>query len=225
MNFDWLFKTKRKFPDFWNEYIEGFKINNKKKKKDEIIQDSHFVAFDTETTGFSQKEDRILSIGAVSFSGKKIEVNNSLELYLEQDVFKPETVKIHGLMKKGSLEKVSELEAIKIFLSYIKNDVLIAHHANFDKNMVNEMLLRHGLGKLKNKFIDTGVLFKKSKHIIYQDNIKPYTLDDLAKELNVPTVDRHTATGDALITALVFLKIVARLDKRKHLNWDYLLNK
>jgi DNA polymerase-3 subunit epsilon len=221
MNFDWLFKKKHLFPDFWNDYLECFD----NKKKDEAIPYTRFIAFDTETTGFDTKGDRILSIGAVSFVNKTIEVNKSLELYLEQAVFKPETVEIHGLMKTGTREKVSELEAIKLFLSYIKNDILIAHHANFDRNMINEMLLRHGLGALKNKFIDTGVLFKKSKHIIYQDSLKPHSLDDLAKELNVPTVDRHTATGDALITALIFLKILGRLDKRKHLNWGYLLDK
>lgn len=220
MNFDWLFKKKKDFPDFWNDYIASFKKN-----KNVPITNTRFVAFDTETTGFDKKEDRILSIGAVSFVGKTIQVNHSLELYLDQDVFKPETVKIHGLMKTGSQEKISELEAIKAFLLYIKNDILIAHHANFDRNMVNEMLLRHGLGKLKNKFIDTGVLYKKSIHIVYRQKDKSYSLDDLAKELNVPTVDRHTATGDALITALVFLKTIARLDKRKQLNWGYLLDR
>ncbi len=220
MKLPWFNKKTPTYPDFWNDYLDCFKDP---KKGD--IQNTRFIALDTETTGFSIKEDRILSIGAVSFIEKKIQVNKSLELYLEQDVFKPETVEIHGLMKKGLLEKVTELEAIKLFLSYIKNAVLIAHHANFDKNMINEMLLRHGLDELKNEFIDTGVLYKKSKHIIYQSALKPISLDDLSKELNVPVVDRHTATGDALITALVFLKILARLDKRKHLKWDYLLNK
>lgn len=220
MIFNWLFKKKKTYPDFWNQYLDTF---NSKNQKENAITSTRFIAFDTETTGFNKKEDRILSIGAVSFTGKTIHVNDSLELYLEQTVFKPETVKIHGLMKSSSLEKVSELEAIKTFLAYIKNDVLIAHHAHFDRNMVNEMLLRHGLGKLKNKFIDTGILYKKSLHIIYRQNEKTYTLDELAKELNVPVVDRHTATGDALITALVFLKILGRLDKRKHLNWGYLM--
>lgn len=220
MKFNWLFKKKQTFPDFWNDYLKCFEIKN-----EASIHESRFIAFDTETTGFDKKQDRILSIGAVSFVNKRIEVNNSLELYLEQDIFKPDTVEIHGLMRQGLLDKVSELEAIKAFLLYVKNDVLIAHHANFDKNMMNEMLSRHGLGKLKNQFIDTGYLYKKSKHIIYQDKLKPLSLDDLAKELNVPTVDRHTATGDALITALVFLKILARLDKRKHLNWGYLIEK
>lgn len=220
MKFNWFFKKKQTYPDFWNDYLNYFEAKN-----DGAIHESRFIAFDTETTGFDKKQDRILSIGAVSFINKRIEVNNSLELYLDQTIFKAETVEIHGLMRQGLLDKVSELEAIKEFLLYVKNDVLIAHHAYFDKNMMNEMLSRHGLGKLKNQFIDTGYLYKKSKHIIYQENLKPLSLDDLAKELNVPTVDRHTATGDALITALVFLKILARLDKRKHLNWGYLLEK
>ncbi|GAA3652350.1 3'-5' exonuclease [Flavivirga jejuensis] len=216
----WFHKKKKEYPDFWVDYIDHFKTPNKNP-----IEATRFIAFDTETTGFDKKKDRILSIGAVSFIGKSIQVNHSLELYLEQEVFNPETVKIHGLMRKGSLEKVTELEAIKLFLAYIKNAILIAHHANFDKVMVNEMLLRHGLGKLKNKFIDTGHLFNKSKHIIYRESLKThYTLDDLCKELNVPKVDRHTANGDALITAIIFLKILSRLDIQKKLQWKYLLN-
>ncbi|AJR03939.1 DNA polymerase III subunit epsilon [Siansivirga zeaxanthinifaciens CC-SAMT-1] len=216
--FDWLFRKKTGYPDFWKVYLSHFK---NKSKSD--ITDTRFVAFDTETTGLDVKEDRVLSIGAVSIINKKIEVSNTFEIYLEQNIFKPETVKIHGLMRNGSEKKISELDAIKLFLDYIKDAIIVAHHASFDKRMINEILLRHGLGKLKNKFIDTGVLYKRSLHIIYQENTKPYSLDYLCKELNVPTVDRHTATGDALITALVFLKILSRLDKRKHLNWGYLL--
>ncbi|KJD35018.1 hypothetical protein PW52_13050 [Tamlana sedimentorum] len=216
---NWFKNNKKEYPDFWLDYLNHFKS---KKRTD--IKTTRFVAFDTETTGFNKKEDRILSIGAVSIIGKTIKVNQSLEIYIEQDIFKPETVKIHGILKHGSLEKISELEAIKLFLAYIKDSDLVAHHAGFDKNMINEMLLRNNLGKLKNKFIDTGHLYNKSKHIIYRDNLKEhYSLDDLCEELNVAKTDRHTATGDALITAVIFLKILSRLDKRKNLEWDYLL--
>jgi len=220
MKLNWFHKKNNKDqPDFWKAYVDGFE---KKQKKE--IHETRFVAFDTETTGFNKKEDRVLSIGAVSIKNKSIQVNNNFEIYIKQEVFNPETVKIHGILKTGDLEKISELDAIKAFLGYIKNDILIAHHAGFDYGMVNQMLLRHGLGKLKNDFIDTGVLFSKSKHIIYHENLKDhYTLDDLCKELNVSMADRHTASGDALITALVFLKTISRLDKRKVLKWDYLM--
>lgn len=218
MKLNWFQKKNKHYPDFWLDYLEYFESDTKN-----TIEESRFVAFDTETTGFDKKLDRILSIGAVSLKNKTIHVNESFELYIKQDIFKAETVKIHGLMKTGSLKKVDELEAIKQFLGYIKNDILIAHHAGFDYNMVNAMLHRHGLGKLKNKFIDTGYLYKKSKHIIYQENLKNYSLDELCKELNVPTVDRHTASGDALITAMLFLKISSRLSKKNELNWTYLM--
>lgn len=218
MKLSWFQRKKKHYPSFWLDYINRFesKINTP-------IENARFIAFDTETTGFNKKLDRILSIGAVSLLNKTIHVNASFELYIKQDVFKAETVKIHGIMKNGTLKKVDELEAIKLFLDYIKDSVLIAHHALFDFNMVNEMLLRHGLGKLKNKCIDTGRLYKKSKHIIYQDNLKNYALDDLCEELNIPKVDRHTASGDALITAIAFLKISSRLKKKNDFSWAYLL--
>src|SRR5690606_40655077 len=67
-----------------------------------------FIAFDTETTGFDRKEDRILSLGAVEIINKTIKANNSFEIYIKQDIFKPETVKIHGILKEGDLVKRSE---------------------------------------------------------------------------------------------------------------------
>lgn len=182
MNFNWFQKQKKNYPAFWQEYLDSF------------TDETRFIAFDTETTGFDQHNDRILSIGAVSLHNKSIHIADNFEIYISQDIFKAETVKIHGIMKNNTLPKVTELEAIKEFIAYIKNDILIAHHASFDFAMVNQMLLRNGLGKLKNKYIDTGVLYKKSQHIIYQDNLKNYSLDELCEKLIIPKTDRHTAS-------------------------------
>jgi DNA polymerase-3 subunit epsilon len=219
MNFSWFHTKKKNLPEFWNRYVDGF---NDVKQGD--IDSSRFIAFDTETTGFDSDTDRVLSIGAVTIQNKIIAVGSNFEIYINQEIFKPETVKIHGILKKGTLSKVSELNALESFLDYIKTDVLVAHHARFDFRMINSMLQRHGLGKLKNKFIDTGVLYKKSKHIIYQESLKNYSLDELSRELNVPLIDRHTANGDALITAIIFLKTLSRIKNNKsNLEWDYLL--
>lgn len=217
MKWHWFTKKKIEYPQFWVNYIDTFHT-----KPHKSIEDTRFIAFDTETTGFDRKTDRILSIGAVSIINKTIATKDAFELYLQQDIFKADTVKIHEIMKSDSLNKIEEIEAIKQFLAYIKNDILVAHHAMFDYSMVNAMLKRHGLGKLRNKIIDTGKLYKKTKHIIYQDNLKNYSLDELSEELNVPIVDRHTASGDALITAVAFLKIKSRLKKLDKLNWKTL---
>ncbi len=218
MVFNFLNKKNEDFPEFWKAYLDAFNEKNKLP-----LQNTRFIVLDTETTGFEKKKDRILSIGAVSLTNNKINVSDNFEVYLEQDIFKPETVKIHGLMKAGKLEKTTEIEAIEQFTDYIKNDILVAHHAGFDIGFINEMLLRHNLGKLKNKVLDTGTLYKSSKHLVYQDNLKHYSLDDLCEELKVQKVDRHTASGDALITAIVFQKIVSRLNKKNDLTVKKLL--
>ncbi|MDY7395302.1 3'-5' exonuclease [Aureibaculum sp. 2210JD6-5] len=207
-----LFK-KKNYPDSYKTYLEGFKKDEKK-----LLSETRFVVFDTETTGLNVVKDRVLSIGAISVLDNTINVNDTFEVYVQQEVFKSESVEIHEILKNNpNQSKVTEIEAIKQFLSYVKNDILVGHHVGFDIEMMNRMLLRNNLGKLRNQYLDTGVLFKKSKHLVYQENLKNYSLDDLCEELKIEKTDRHTATGDALITAIAFQKILARLDKNGNL--------
>ncbi len=207
---NWFKRNKNnQFPDFWKEYINHFT-----KKLPQGIHETRFVVLDTETTGFNFKEDRILSIGAVSVLNNSIDITNNFEIYVEQEKFDPKTVEIHGLLKRGKLRKVSEEEACKKFLNYLNNSIIVAHHAYFDVTMINYALKRLGLPKLKNKILDTGILYKATRltsHLIDQE--KSYSLDDLANSLNISLQDRHTASGDAYITAIAFMKIISKLKK------------
>ena len=92
--------------------------------------------------------------------------------------------------------------------------------------MMNQILVRNQLPEIKNKTLDTEHLYRTSKHTVYQNTLpkERYTLDQLCDELNVSKSDRHTASGDALITAILFLKIIARLDKNNDLTVKDLLN-
>lgn len=206
---------RNSYPTFWEDYSSHFK--QVQKQELDVIR---FVVFDTETTGLNPKQDFILSIGCVAIKQMKIKVSDQLECYLEQDQFSPDTAKIHGLLKEGHLFKISENEAIMQFLNYIKSAVLVAHHAAFDVAMVNASLNRVGLPKLKNKVLNTGHLFQKTK----LDTSKlHFSLDELSKRFNIPLHDRHTASGDAYITALLFLKLISKLSLKQDLNLKYLL--
>jgi len=208
-----LLFTPKKRPNYWKKYT-----NSLKNIKNKSIAQSKFVVFDCETSGLNPKTDRILSMGAVIINHKTIEVSNTFERYLEQDVFKRESVAIHGLLKKGNYTKCTEQEAVIEFLAYIEGAILIGHHISFDVNCINFALKRMGLPNLKNKTLDTGTLFKKTKHQVYSDVYnKHYSLDQVCDELKVKKKDRHTAYGDAYITALVFFKILGRLNRNNDL--------
>ncbi|PKP11149.1 MAG: 3'-5' exonuclease [Bacteroidetes bacterium HGW-Bacteroidetes-3] len=204
------FKYKN-YPIFWNNYSKKFK-----QKQPKSIEDTRFVVFDTETTGLDLVNDRILSIGAIGIFNNVIDVADSFEIYLKQNEFKAETVEIHGILKEGKLTKLRESEAMENFIDFIGNSVLVAHHTAFDIEMINTALKRLELPKLKNKMIDTGILYKK----LEGKKDAHFNLDVLCKEFNIPKHDRHTAAGDAFITALLFLKIISKLKQERKLHYS-----
>lgn len=205
---DFFHKNK---PLFWRNYLKLFK-----QKQVRTISETNFIIFDTETTGLDIKTDYILSIGAVSLKNNIIDVAQGFEIYLQQDKFNHESVKIHGILKEGHHKKLSEKEAIEAFINYIGNAVLIAHHAAFDVSMVNIALKRMKLGTLKNKVIDTGILYKK----LTGKKNNHFNLDVLCKEFNIQKNDRHTAAGDAFITAQLFLKILSKLKQERQIHYS-----
>ncbi|MEX1384061.1 3'-5' exonuclease [Lutibacter sp.] len=205
-----LFRNK-KYPEFWKEYLNTFK-----QKPTKTIETTRFVVFDTETTGLDILNDRILSIGTVTILSNTIDIADSFEIYLKQDEFKAETVEIHGILKDGNLKKYSEKEGLEKFIKHLGNAVLVAHHAAFDIEMINACLKRMNLPKLKNKSIDTGILYKKLAG--KKDN--HFNLDVLSTEFNIPKHDRHTASGDAYITALLFLKTISKLKKERTIHFS-----
>ncbi|WP_439151139.1 3'-5' exonuclease [Winogradskyella sp.] len=207
--------TCKIYPQFWQDYVSHFKD-----RQEHDLNKVRFVVFDTETTGLDTKTDCILSIGCVAINDLKVKVSDYLEYYLKQEQFNSDTVKIHGLLKEGKLTKLEEKVAIIKFLDYVKNAVLVAHHAAFDIAMINASLKRMGLPRLKNKVLDTGHLFQKTK----LDTSKlHYSLDELSERFKIPLHDRHTASGDAYITALLFLKIVSKLNQSQGLKLKDLL--
>ena len=209
----WKKKKYQDFPDFWKTYQQYFQV----KTGGKLIDETRFVALDTETTGMDTKEDRILSIGAIAVNHLKIDVVDQLEMYIYQEIFKAKSVHIHGIRKNNEFKKISEFEAIKRFIHYVKDAVIVAHHANFDLSIINEALERHGLESLKNKILDTEVLFKRAKHPLYARGMaeKKYTLDDMGSDMKISLSDRHTASGDAFITAVAFLKLLPKLGVKK----------
>ena len=187
------------------------------------IEETRFVVLDTETTGLDYDNDRILCIGALVLQKNSIVVQDSLEIYIQQEHYEKSTAQIHGILKDFVVTKPTEIEALQQLLDLLGNSIIIAHHTIFDITMINRALERNGLPILINKTLDTSYLYKKTlieSHLFERKN--NYSLDDLADKLDISKKDRHTALGDAYITAIAFLKIVKKLKEKKNVNLNYL---
>lgn len=197
--FQWFKKTGSQLPDFWESYLAHF--HSKKTS-------NRFVVFDCETTGLHPRKDVVLSIGAVVVEDNAILVQNSFEVFVAQTFYDEKSTPIHGILKDGSTEKVTEKEALIQFLGLIENHTLVGHHVRFDIKMINNMLDRHDLGKLKNESMDTDAMYQKLNN--WQED-QHSSLDELCQKFKIKMHDRHTALGDAYLTALLFLKLKDRL--------------
>ncbi len=195
---NWFKKNKLDYPQFWVEYDKTFSEKQEKER---------FVVFDCETTGL-EKSDVLLSIGAVAVVENRILVSDHFECFVAQENYRPNQIAVHGILKAGESTKIPEQEAIQKFLVYIKNATLVGHHIAFDIGMINNALKKMGLPKLKNKSLDTDALFQKYKHLASEQHT---SLDKLCEHFQIPKSDRHTAIGDAFLTARVYLKLKAKI--------------
>jgi DNA polymerase-3 subunit epsilon len=202
-------KIKAVLSDFWGKPDESF-------DESISIDSTRFVVLDTETTGFDYTNDRILCIGALVLQNGVIPINESLEIFIQQEHYDESSAKIHGILKECVIERPSELQALQEFLSFLGDSIIIAHHTVFDITMINKALERNGLPELKNKTLDTAVLYKKTLLISnLLERKEAYSLDELADKFDISKKDRHTAMGDAYITAIAFLKILKKLREKK----------
>ena len=179
------------------------------------IADLTFTVLDTETTGLNRKTDEIVSYGSIQVRGFRIFVNSVKEYYLNPGKQNKEAIKIHGIIKKDGF--ISQRGFIERFLDEIGATVLVAHHAGFDKAMLEKAGKPYGLKRILNPTIDT---YELAVRLEIGKNYNPrmvngldYSLDKLCERYQIPLDDRHTASGDAFLTAQLLLKLLKKADK------------
>ncbi len=170
-----------------------------------------FVVFDSETTGFfPHKGDEIISLGAVIVKNGKIDDNKAFDRLINPKRKIPQDiVELTGINNEMVAREPRAGIILAEFLSFISNRVLIAHHAAFDLAFINLKLNWYCQGKIYNPVIDTLELARA-----LEPAIGKHDLDYLADYFSIDIQGRHTALGDSIITAKLFLILLEELRKR-----------
>ncbi|EPR65866.1 3'-5' exonuclease [Cyclobacterium qasimii] len=188
----------------------------KKTSKAKPIRELDFLVLDTETTGLDVRKDYVLSYGAVQVSNNRMRISESKEFYMRPKKRSKEAVKVHGLIQVRPY--ISREQLIRSFLEDASNKILVGHHLGFDLAMLEKLGKTLGLKKIKQPSLDTFELavrlevgkYHNPNSIAAQD----YSLDKLCERYQISLDDRHTAAGDALLTAQLLLKLL-KLAERK----------
>lgn len=166
--------------------------------------DGDFICFDLETTGLSAQNDRIIEIGAVKISNGEI-IDTFSTFVNPQRSISAKITEITGINDKMVENAPLEEDAVKQFLSFCSNNVLVAHNAPFDTSFIKASCQRLGV-EYKFTSIDTVAI---SRAIL--PDIKNCKLDTVAKFLRLGDFNHHRATDDATILAKIFIELARRL--------------
>jgi len=200
------------YADFYQSYLEVYIKPDAQKS----ISQQSFVVLDTETTGLDINRDNILSIGAVRIRNNVIDIADSLSIIVKnQQLQTQDAVAIHGLVQTD-LKGQSEAESITALFKFIGCDIIVGHHIGFDIAMLHKLSRNNGGGDIKNSVLDTSYLARRLDHATDPGSLdrKDYTLDKLCSRFGIIPKARHTADGDAFITALLFMKLMHRLSSK-----------
>jgi DNA polymerase III subunit epsilon len=170
-----------------------------------------FVVLDSETTGLDPRKDRLITIGAVAVIGGEILLDDVFDALLEVS-YNTSAVTVHGVTRQESrLSGVTEPEALERFLAYLRDGVIVGHHIGHDVATLNAGYQRHWGFSLQNRSLDTMDLalnLERDGAFPGSGAFSDFSLDGLCSLFGVIPHDRHTASGDAFMTAQVFLRLL-----------------
>jgi DNA polymerase III epsilon subunit family exonuclease len=147
--------------------------------------------------------DAIVQLGAVRMIGGKVVEGDTFSRIVNPGRPIPAaSTRFHGLTD-DMVTDAPEIETVLAeFLDYAGDSVLVGHDVALDLSLMSRV------ERIDNPALDTMLL-----SIGAFDGRHDHTLDALAERFGEAVQDRHTALGDADLTARIFLRLLPELDR------------
>lgn len=162
----------------------------------------HVVVIDTETTGFSFKNDELTQIAAARISGREIE--DWFVTFVNPGKPIPDDVKhLTHITEDMVADAPTPYDALAELAEFVGDSPLVAHNAAFDRTFVTKT--PSGYGMKDNLWIDSLDLAR-----IGLPRLKSHRLLDLVRAFGGPD-STHRADDDVASTCLVYRVLLASI--------------
>ena len=173
---------------------------------DRRLAELSYTVFDTETTGLDPAVDQIIQIGAARLvNGKLLRQEGFEQLVDPQRSLPAAGIAIHGIQPEMVRGQPTIARVLPAFHTFVGDTVLVAHNAAFDMRFLQLAEARSGV------VFDQPVLDTLLLSAVVHPNQESHRLEAIAERFGVTVIGRHTALGDAIVTAEVFLKLIPLL--------------
>jgi DNA polymerase-3 subunit epsilon len=195
-------------PEFYDFDLFGARPESSE-MDDRPLSTLAYTVFDTETTGLSPAGgDEIIQIGAVRIvNGRLLRQERFEQLVNPGRMIADASRRIHGITQDMVAGKPRIDQVLPAFHAFAQDTVLVAHNAAFDMKF------------LQLKEADTGIVFRQPVldtlllSALVHPNHPSHELEAIAERFEITLLGRHTALGDALVTAEVLLRLIPLLQE------------
>jgi DNA polymerase-3 subunit epsilon len=169
-----------------------------------------YTVFDTETTGMNPSGgDEIIQLGAVRIVNGRLMPGESMDQLVDpQRDIPAATIPVHGITPDMVQGQPKILEVLPQFHAFARDTVLVAHNAAFDMRLLELKEQACGL-RFDQPVLDTLLL-----SAVASPEQESHRLDAIAERMGITVTGRHTAMGDALVTAQVLLRLIPLLQAK-----------
>ena len=201
--------TSESRPEYYD--FDLFKTTEQTRTLDDRpLTDLVYTVFDTETTGLNPGQgDEIIQIGAARIVNHKLLRQECFEqLVNPQRLIPAASIPIHGIRPDMVMGQPTIDQVLPAFHAFAQDTVLVAHNAAFDMRFLQLKEQQAGV------VFDHPVLDTLLLSAVIHPHQDSHRLEAIAERFNVTIVGRHTALGDAMVTAEVFLKLIPLLAEK-----------
>ncbi len=167
------------------------------------------VSIDFETTGLDVRTDQLLSVGAIKVKGDAILTSQRLDFLIKpKQPVSERTILIHHIRPVDLAGAVPVDEAIRRVLEFVGPRPLLGYYLEFDLAMLDRHV-RPLLGvPMPNRRIEVSRLYYdwRAAQVPPGGNID-LRFETIRQRLDLPRRAVHDAFNDALLTAMMYLRL------------------
>lgn len=167
------------------------------------------VAFDSETTGLDTNKARMIELGAVRIVDGTIDTESQYRQLINPGIPIPaDSQTIHGISDAAVANAPAFADIINTFDTWRGESILLGYATGFDLAMLKRERALADLSWESPRSLDVRFLVN-----LLSPTLPDFSLETIAHWLGIEVQGRHSALGDAVATAEIFIALIPRLRK------------